>query len=70
MAFKREFNNESSRIRFYDFNPELNSNWAVYHFDLVLPVGSPPGEWGMASADIRDKAGNIKRYSFVEYSPV
>ena len=51
----------------YDFNPELNSNWGVYHFDLVLPVGSPPGEWGMASADIRDKAGNIKRYSFVEY---
>ncbi len=50
----------------YDFNPDLNSNWAVYHFDLVLPAGSPPGIWGMASADIRDKAGNIKRYSFVE----
>lgn len=50
----------------YDFNPDLNSNWAVYHFDLVLPAGSAPGIWGMASADIRDKAGNIKRYSFVE----
>ena len=49
-----------------DFNPDSNSNWAVYHFDLVLPAGSAPGIWGMASADIRDKAGNIKRYSFVE----
>jgi hypothetical protein len=53
-------------LDYYDFNPDLNSNWAVYHFDLVLPAGSAPGIWGMASADIRDKAGNIKRYSFVE----
>ena len=51
----------------YDFNPDLNSNWALYHFDFVLPVGSPPGEWGMSSAQIRDKAGNIKNYSFIEY---
>jgi hypothetical protein len=51
----------------YDFNPDSNSNWALYHFDFVLPVGSPPGEWGMSSAQIRDKAGNIKNYSFIEY---
>ena len=54
-------------LNIYDFNPALNSNWGVYNFDLVLPVGSPPGEWGMASAQIRDKAGNIKNYSFVEF---
>ncbi len=50
----------------YDFDPAENSNWALYHFDLVLPVGSPPGIWGMSSAQIRDKAGNIRNYSFIE----
>ena len=49
-----------------DLDPSGNSNWALYNFDLVLPVGSPPGQWGMASAQIRDKAGNIRNYSFIE----
>ncbi|MFT5257015.1 MAG: hypothetical protein ACI9KF_000639 [Arenicella sp.] len=46
---------------------ENNNEWTVYNFDLTLPVGSPPGEWGMASAYIADKASNWERYSFVEY---
>ena len=50
----------------YDMNPDLDSNWRIYDFDLVLPVGSPPGKWGMSSATIKDRAGNLKFYSFVE----
>jgi hypothetical protein len=50
----------------YDMTPALNSNWEIYNFDLVLPVGSPPGQWGMSSAQVRDKAGNVRQYSFVE----
>ena len=34
---------------------------------LVLPQGSPPGKWGMLEAYVRDKAGNTRKYSFVEY---
>ena len=48
-------------------DPENNNNWEVYNFDLTLPQGSPPGEWGMSSAYIKDKAGNWEEYSFVEY---
>jgi hypothetical protein len=48
-------------------NPENNNDWKVYNFDLTLPVGSPPGEWGMASAYVADRAGNWEKYSFVEY---
>jgi hypothetical protein len=48
-------------------NPENNNDWKVYNFDLTLPVGSPPGEWGMASAYVADRAGNWEQYSFVEY---
>ncbi|MDG1040884.1 MAG: T9SS type A sorting domain-containing protein [Polaribacter sp.] len=47
--------------------PENNSNWKTYNFNLLLPKGSPPGQWGMASARVEDKAGNWKNYSFVEY---
>jgi hypothetical protein len=48
-------------------DPENNNNWEVYNFDLLLPQGSPPGQWGMASAYVKDKAGNWEEYSFVEY---
>ena len=48
-------------------NPENNNDWEVYNFNLTLPVGSPPGQWGMASAYVEDRAGNWEEYSFVEY---
>ena len=48
-------------------DPGNNNNWEVYNFDLLLPQGSPPGEWGMASAYAEDRAGNWEEYSFVEY---
>ena len=48
-------------------DPENNNNWEIYTFDLLLPQGSPPGQWGMASARATDKSGNWEQYSFVEY---
>ncbi len=38
-----------------------------YHVTALLPVGSPPGIWGVSSIHLYDKAGNRKYYSFVEY---
>ena len=32
-----------------------------------LPAGSAPGTWGVSAIAIRDRARNVKRYSFVEY---
>ena len=47
--------------------PQNDSEWRVYNFNLTLPKGSPPGKWGIASAQVNDRAGNRKQYSFVEY---
>ena len=46
--------------------PQNDSEWRVYNFNLTLPKGSPPGKWGIASAQVNDRAGNRKQYSFVE----
>ena len=48
-------------------SPENNNNWKIYNFNLLLPQGSPPGEWGMSYAYAEDRAGNWEEYSFVEY---
>jgi hypothetical protein len=40
--------------------------WAEYEINVVLPVGSPPGTWGLQELVVRDKAGNQRSYSFVE----
>lgn len=44
-----------------------DSEWRIYNFIIQLPKGSPPGQWGMASAEVNDRAGNREQYSFVEY---
>ena len=33
---------------------------------VVLPVGSPPGMWGIESMEINDKVDNALQASFVE----
>jgi hypothetical protein len=38
-----------------------------YYTKILLPVGSPPGLWGVTSITIADQAYNKKYYSFVEY---
>ena len=50
-----------------DLDPENNSEWKNYRFDLVLPVGSAPGLWGISDIIIMDKVGNTRSYNFVEY---
>ena len=42
------------------------SAWKQYTATVLLPVGSVPGTWGLASIDLGDKALNSKSYSFVE----
>jgi hypothetical protein len=50
-----------------DLEPENNSEWKNYRFDLVLPAGSAPGLWGISDITIIDKVGNTRAYNFVEY---
>ena len=40
--------------------------WQQYTATVLLPVGSVPGTWGLASINLGDKALNSKSYSFVE----
>ena len=54
-------------LNLHNATPQNDNEWRVYNFNLTLPQGSPPGQWGMASAEVRDKAGNWEKYSFVEY---
>ena len=37
-----------------------------YHKTIILPVGSPPGTWGLAGMSVSDKAKNILRVDFTE----
>ena len=50
-----------------DTEPVLDSLWRNYRFDLVLPQGSAPGEWGISDIVVIDKVGNTKSYNFEEY---
>ena len=41
--------------------------WKSYIMNARLPKGSTPGLWGLSEVLLWDKAGNQRRYSFVEY---
>ena len=41
--------------------------WKILTLNARLPKGSAPGQWGLSEIRIWDKAGNQRRYSFVEY---
>lgn len=41
-------------------------DWFEYSVTVVLPAGSAPGLWGVTELSLRDRAQNIKRYSFTE----
>ena len=56
-------------LDYHDSDPQNDNEWRIYNFDLLLPQGSPPGEWGMASAEsqIKQETGKIffcRIYSF------
>ena len=40
--------------------------YETYRKTIILPVGSPPGIWGLAGMTIKDKAQNILRVDFTE----
>ena len=42
------------------------TQWHTYTRNIVLPVGSAPGTWGMSEMTIYDRAGNFKGYDFTE----
>ena len=48
---------------FYEGDPTA---WTEYEINVVLPVGSPPGTWGLQDLLVRDKAQNQHDYNFVE----
>lgn len=53
----------NSNTLFFVGNPQ---EWQEYHYNFVLPVGSAPGTWGIASMSFNDKAGNAKSEDFTE----
>ncbi|MBI2893199.1 MAG: hypothetical protein HYY06_06570 [Deltaproteobacteria bacterium] len=48
---------------FFDGDPTA---WEDYEIDVVLPVGSAPGTWGLQLMELSDKAGNRTSYDFTE----
>ncbi len=53
---------------YYQVYPPSGANeWQTLTLSTFLPAGSAPGLWGISALAIRDRAKNIKRYSFVEY---
>ena len=40
--------------------------YETYHKTIILPVGSPPGVWGLAEMTVFDKANNTYRADFTE----
>ena len=48
---------------FFDGDPTV---WTRYTINCILPKGSAPGIWGLASLDLKDKALNHRTYNFVE----
>lgn len=48
---------------FFDGDPTV---WKRYTINCVLPQGSAPGIWGLASLNLTDKARNRRTYNFIE----
>lgn len=48
---------------FFEGDPTV---WKRYTINCVLPQGSAPGIWGLASLNLKDKALNNQTYNFVE----
>lgn len=42
------------------------NEYLVYKVKMLLPVGSPPGTWGLTDVSLRDAAGNSQNYDFTE----
>jgi hypothetical protein len=42
------------------------TQWHTYTRNIVLPVGSAPGTWGLSEMTLYDRAGNFNGYDFTE----
>ena len=52
---------------FYSIQPDSSIyGYKRYYFKTLLPVGSPPGLWGVSEINTYDHARNRKYYNFVE----
>jgi hypothetical protein len=58
----------------YHYHPNFYSRffvgdptaWTEYELVVVLPVGSPPGIWGLSNLYVADKVDNTRAYRFAE----
>ena len=57
------YSNFARHLLFAEEDPSL---WSRHTWTVVLPVGSPPGTWGVAEMSFEDRAGNVSRYDFTE----
>ena len=48
---------------FFDGDPAAVESYTI---SVVLPVGSPPGVWGLESMELSDKVDNKASHSFAE----
>ena len=71
-CFLRSPDGKSHVYHIYDPNPYRiyfegdPTVWKKYIKTIVLPEGSQPGIWGLASMSISDKAENYRHYDFTE----
>ena len=67
--FHRDAWEEFGGANFYYsvYPPEGANEWSTVTLTTLLPAGSVPGTWGISAISVRDRALNVKRYSFVEY---
>ena len=42
------------------------NEYLAYEVKMLLPIGSPPGTWGLTDVNLRDAAGNSQKYDFTE----
>jgi hypothetical protein len=48
------------------FPSDEDLDWLEYTANVILPVGSAPGTWGVVELSLRDRANNFKTYDFTE----
>ncbi|MCI8813965.1 MAG: hypothetical protein HFH61_01690, partial [Lachnospiraceae bacterium] len=56
-------NHENYGTTFFKGDPTA---WKKYTIRATLPEGSAPGVWGVLEMEVCDKAGNFRKYNFLE----
>lgn len=66
LGVEHGFGSDNSVFDYHSLKPDENSEWRLINLSVLLPKGSPPGKWGISSMSTLDRAGNMRKYSFVE----